>query len=115
MRGPADSSQWPKTAADEPRKTKKSVNVHPSQLIFQSQSGGDERREKAEGFRTFLRLCAADGARERQPEDGKAIGHADAEMDGERRRRDKPAIECRQCDGSLPAKKVGTGDGVGGH
>ncbi len=37
LRGPSRSSQWPKTAAEDPRKTKNSVNIQPSVLIFQSQ------------------------------------------------------------------------------
>ena len=37
LRGPACSSQRPKTAAEEPRKTKNSVYIQPSVLIFQSQ------------------------------------------------------------------------------
>ncbi|MBS1226577.1 MAG: hypothetical protein H6R32_511 [Candidatus Aminicenantes bacterium] len=36
LRGPLRSSQRPKTAAEEPRKTKKSVYIQPSVLIFQS-------------------------------------------------------------------------------
>jgi hypothetical protein len=36
FRGPAPSSQWPKTAAEPPRKTKNSVYITLSQLIFQS-------------------------------------------------------------------------------
>src|SRR5260221_9211232 len=35
--GPAISSQRPNVAAAEPRKTKNSVNIQPSVLIFQSQ------------------------------------------------------------------------------
>ena len=37
LRGPARSSQPPQMAAAEPRKTKKSVYIQPSSLIFQSQ------------------------------------------------------------------------------
>jgi hypothetical protein len=36
FRGPARSSQRPKTAAEEPRNTKKRVYIQPSMLIFQS-------------------------------------------------------------------------------
>src|ERR1051325_6960679 len=36
FRGPSRSAQRPNTAADEPRNTKNSVNIHPSVLIFQS-------------------------------------------------------------------------------
>src|SRR6185312_1280560 len=36
LRGPACSSQPPQIAEAVPRKTKKSVNIHPSMLIFQS-------------------------------------------------------------------------------
>src|SRR5215472_4034000 len=36
FRGPARSSQPPHTAAAAPRKTKNSVYIHPSSLIFQS-------------------------------------------------------------------------------
>src|SRR5450755_3378069 len=35
--GPTRSSHPPQSAAAEPRNTKKSVNVHPRSLIFQSQ------------------------------------------------------------------------------
>ena len=41
LRGPSRSTQAPKSAADEPSITKKSVYIHPSVLIFQS-SGADE-------------------------------------------------------------------------
>ena len=37
LRGPARSSQPPQIAAEEPRKTKNSVYIHPSMEIFQSQ------------------------------------------------------------------------------
>ena len=37
-------------------------------------------------------LSHADGPAERYPEHAEAIGHADAEMDGERRRRHEPAV-----------------------
>src|SRR5690348_16555516 len=37
LRGPACSSQPPQIAEAVPRKTKKSVNIQPSMLIFQSQ------------------------------------------------------------------------------
>src|SRR4051812_25165740 len=37
LRGPACSSQPPQIAAADPRNTKKSVNIQPSVLIFQSQ------------------------------------------------------------------------------
>src|SRR3989338_1921987 len=37
LRGPACSSQCPKTAAEEPRNTKNSVYIHPKSLTFQSQ------------------------------------------------------------------------------
>jgi len=37
LRGPTRSSQPPHSAADEPRKTKKRVNIQPRSLIFQSQ------------------------------------------------------------------------------
>ena len=36
-----------------------------------------------------------DRARQRQPEHAEAVGHADAQMDAERRRRHQPAIEAR--------------------
>src|SRR5512140_3582351 len=36
LRGPACSSQPPQIADAVPRNTKKSVNIHPSMLIFQS-------------------------------------------------------------------------------
>src|SRR4051812_31432240 len=38
LRGPSRSSQPPKMAADEPRKTKNMVYIQPSVLIFQSQA-----------------------------------------------------------------------------
>src|SRR5438093_1617053 len=37
FRGPACSSHRPKTAAEDPRKTKNKVYIHPNVLIFQSQ------------------------------------------------------------------------------
>jgi hypothetical protein len=40
LRGPTRSTQGPKTAADDPRKTKKRVNIHPRVLIFQSSGAG---------------------------------------------------------------------------
>ena len=46
FRGPACSSQRPHIAADEPRKTKNSVNIQPSMLIFQSQSVAKTRWRK---------------------------------------------------------------------
>ena len=36
LRGPFRSSHRPKTAADDPRKTKNRVNIQPRVLIFQS-------------------------------------------------------------------------------
>src|SRR5438105_15273372 len=38
LRGPARPSQPPQTAADEPRKTKNSVNIQPRSNCVQSQS-----------------------------------------------------------------------------
>src|SRR5215216_3905031 len=40
FRGPTRSSQAPKSAAEEPRKTKKRVNIQPRVLIFQSPGAG---------------------------------------------------------------------------
>jgi hypothetical protein len=40
LRGPSRSTQAPKSAADEPSMTKKSVYIHPSVLMRQS-SGAD--------------------------------------------------------------------------
>jgi hypothetical protein len=38
--GPTRSTQGPNTAADDPRKTKNSVNIQPRVLIFQSPGAG---------------------------------------------------------------------------
>src|SRR5512135_880113 len=43
LRGPSRSTQRPHTAAEEPRKTKNSVNIQPSVLIFQSQDVATRR------------------------------------------------------------------------
>src|SRR5579884_2165141 len=40
LRGPSRSTQRPKTAADDPRNTKNSVNIQPRVLIFQSPEAG---------------------------------------------------------------------------
>ena len=40
LRGPSRSTQAPKSAAEDPSITKKSVNIQPSVLIFQSPGAG---------------------------------------------------------------------------
>ena len=47
------------------------------------------------GDRLVQALRHADGAAERQPEHAEAVGHADAEMDGESGGRDEPAVIVR--------------------
>src|SRR6185312_17570152 len=46
-------------------------------------------------------LHHADGAAERQPEHAETVGHADAEMDGERGWRHEPAVVARVRDDAL--------------
>ena len=46
---------------------------------------------------TGLGCRQPDGPRQRQPEHGKAVGHADAQMNAKRRRRHQPAIEAGLC------------------
>ena len=52
------------------------------------------------------RLSHAERARQRQPEHAEAVGHADAEMDGERRGRDEPAVETGASDDIFARKEA---------
>ncbi len=95
-------------AADTPSRTKNSVYIQPRSNWVQSQLGGEQGvagdGELAEegggvagaGDRLAGSCGHADGAAERQPEHAEAVGHADAEMDGERGRRDQPAVIVRR-------------------
>ena len=76
--------------------------VHPAEIGDEPIAGDREqparkRRVGAAGHRPG----DADGLCERQPENAEAVGHADAEMNGERGRRHQPAIEADFCDGTF--------------
>jgi hypothetical protein len=58
------------------------------------------------GGRLVQPLRYGDGAAEGQPEYAEAVGHADAEMNGERRRRNEPAVVVRSTLGSPASKYV---------
>ena len=113
LRGPTRSSQPPQMAAEVPSSTKNSVYIQPrsnwvqSQLVVNSalpvmselaaEGGGIARADdRLAGARRN-----AERAAERQPEHAEAIGHADAEMDGKRRRRNEPAIIAWRRDDAL--------------
>ncbi len=53
------------------------------------------------GVRAGDGLLDAERARQRQPEHAQPIGHADAQMDAERRGRHEPAVEAGSSDGAL--------------
>jgi hypothetical protein len=76
---------------------------------------GRQRLEKRK-VRTGARLLDADRPRQRQPEHAEAIGHADAEMDGERCRRDQPSVEAGPSDDPRAIEKsVRTPADTGGN
>lgn len=67
--------------------------IHPAEIGDAPVAG---RREQGLHERHALassRRGDADGLRQGQPEHREAVSHADAEMDGERRRRDQPTVE----------------------
>jgi hypothetical protein len=74
------------------------VYIQPRLLIFQL---GEQRHAGRAG----VRLADADRARQRDPEHAEAVRHADAEMDGQGRRRHQPTIESRLRDDSLALKQ----------
>ena len=123
LRGPTRSSQPPKTAAEMPRKTKNSVYIQPSMLIFQSQFVVTSCWRKPISAGQATGCGDADGPAQRQPEDAEAVGHADGEVDRERGRRDQPAVESGLGDDPFAVEKtghqhlqgVGQGSGDGIH
>jgi hypothetical protein len=71
------------------------VNIQPSIEIFQSQVVEKICGHEAHVGRAGDRLGDAERFRQRQPEHREAVGHADAQVDRERRRRHQPAVEAR--------------------
>src|SRR5262245_10512827 len=104
FRGPTRSSQPPQMAAEVPSSTKNSVNIQPRSNCVQSQEVVNsacavmatlpEEGSRVARANDWLAGSGSDakGATERHPEHAEAIGHADAEMDGESCRRYEPAV-----------------------
>ena len=92
LRGPTRSSQPPHSAAETPSTTKNSVYIQPMLATFQSQVVVNSSWNSEMSGHAFGAVSPI-GARQRQPEHRKAIGHADAQMDAKRGGRHQPAIE----------------------
>ncbi|KAG1440286.1 hypothetical protein G6F57_019079 [Rhizopus arrhizus] len=69
-------------------------------------AGREQLGGQAHVGRAGQRLGAAHHLGQRQPEDRKAVGHADAQMDGQGGRRHEPARESRAGDGAFFVKKT---------
>ena len=75
--------------------------VHPAEAGDAPVAGGGEQFAEQRHVRAGCRL-RTERARQRQPEHAEAVGHADAKMDAERRRRHQPAIEAGGRNGGSP-------------
>ena len=71
----------------------KEQGVHPAHARDFPVAGGGEEFLHQRNIRTGFRRGQADRARQRQPEHGKSVGHADAQMNAKRRRWHQPAVE----------------------
>ena len=93
-------------AADTPRITKNNVYIQP--MLANSPVAGC-REQFLDERNVGTRLCCrhTERARQRQPEHRKAVGHTDAEMDAERRRRHQPAIEPFRGDDAFAIQDAG--------
>ena len=89
---PARASR-PRARPRRPRKTKKSVYIQPSVEIFQSQLVTKSSWKKPTSGPHLMRSLMPSALRQRQPEHREAVGHADAQVDRQRRRRHQPAVE----------------------
>ena len=109
--GPARSDALEPTAPDGGRDPEQDEEqrIHPAEIELGPIAVGGEQRVRrygdlaeeggrVAGTRDGLveTLSRADGAPERQPKHAEAVGHADAEMDGERGRRHEPAVIVRR-------------------
>ncbi|MCY1438826.1 hypothetical protein D9M71_550400 [compost metagenome] len=71
-------------------------------VAFSAEQAGEEAHVR----RTGNRRGDTDRLRQRQPEHRKAVGHANAQMDGQRRRWYQPAVETRRGDDPLLGQKT---------
>jgi hypothetical protein len=104
LRGPARSSQPPQSAADEPRNTKKRVYIHPRSATRQSHVVVNSARPSVRSGQATG--CVTPSARDSGSQKTlKAVRHADAEVNRERRGRDEPAVESRSRNDAFPIEK----------
>jgi hypothetical protein len=80
--------------------------VHPAEAGDLPVAGGREQFGDNRHARARLRGAQAKRPRQRQPEDTKAVRHADAEMDTERGWRHQPAIEAGLGDDAFAVENV---------
>src|SRR5215469_12820140 len=83
--------------------------VHPAQTGDLPITRRGEKLSEDRHVRARLRGSQAERARQRQPENTKAVSHPDAEMNAERCGWDKPSIEARCCNNAFAIKKAGHG------
>ena len=105
LRGPARSSQPPQSAADTPSTTKNSVYIQPMLATRQSQvvvNNSCASVMSGQAFDAVIPSARDSG----KPEHRKAVGHADAQMDAERRRRHQPSIEAGFGDDAFAVEKA---------
>ncbi len=82
--------------------------IHPAQDRFVPIAGsGEQHRDPARVRRTVDGFADAERFGQGNPENGKTIGHADAEVNTQRRGRHQPAIERRPGDGAFLVQKSG--------
>ena len=106
LRGPARSSQ-PPHSADGRAEEDEEQGEHPAEHGDLPVAGGGERARRRSPCPSgsATRLRDADGLGQRQPEHREAVGHADAQVDGEGGRRHQPAVEAGSGDDAAPCRE----------